>query len=131
MLLVAFDTPNHLPTTRWDWKKAANGERQQMPSGILLSESGSSTLEFTRLSQLTGDQRYHDTIQRITNLFDKQQSKTKLPGLWPVNVSPKDENFTSDTTLVGMSDSLYEYFPKEYALHGGLVLVYQKLYSSL
>lgn len=131
MLLVAFDTPNHFPITRWDWKAASKGDRQQTPSGMLVSELGSLTLEFTRLSQLTGDQRFYDAIQRITNLFDKQQSKTKLPGLWPVIVNPKDEDLTSDTgfTLGGMSDSLYEYFPKEYALLGGLSPTYQKLYE--
>ncbi|KAJ9652943.1 hypothetical protein H2198_007852 [Neophaeococcomyces mojaviensis] len=131
MLLVAFDTPNHFPITRWDWKMAADGQRQETPSGQLVSELGSLTLEFTRLSQLTGDQRFYDAIHRISDLFDRQQSKTKLPGLWPVVVNPKDEDLTSDTgfTLGGMSDSLYEYFPKQYALLGGLAPVYQKLYE--
>lgn len=131
MLLVAFDTPNHLPITRWDWKAAARGDRQDTPSSILVSEIGSLSLEFTRLSQLTGDQRFYDAIKRITTLFDKQQSQTKLPGMWPVIVNPKAEDMTSDTgfTLGGMSDSLYEYLPKEYALLGGQEPVYQKMYE--
>ena len=131
MLLVAFDTPNHLPITRWDWKKAANGVRQTTPQNMLVSELGSLSLEFTRLSQLTADMRWYDAITRITNLFNAQQAKTKIPGLWPVRVNPKKEDLTSDNgfTLGGMSDSLYEYFPKEYALLGGLSPVYQKLYK--
>ena len=98
---------------------------------MLVSEIGSLSLEFTRLSQLTGDMRWYDGISRITELFDTQQNKTKLPGMWPVVVNPKDEDLTADTgfTLGGMSDSLYEYFPKEYALLGGLSPVYQKLYQ--
>lgn len=131
MLLVAFDTPNHFPITRWNWKKAASGQRQETPNQQLVSELGSLTLEFTRLSQLTGDQRYFDAVQRITDLFDQQQSKTKLPGMWPVVINPKNQDMTSDRgfTLGGMSDSLYEYFPKQYALLGGLAPVYQKLYE--
>lgn len=131
MLLVAFDTPNHLPITRWEWKKAAEGQRQETRSSMLVSELGSLSLEFTRLSQLTGDMRWYDAIARITGLFDKQQYRTKIPGLWPVVVNPKRQDLTGDTgfTFGGMSDSLYEYFPKEYALLGGLSPVYQKLYE--
>ena len=55
MLLVAFDTPNHFPITRWEWKKAAEGQRQETPENMLVSELGSLSLEFTRLSQLTRD----------------------------------------------------------------------------
>lgn len=132
MLLVPFDTPNHMPITRWDWKKATDpSRRQEAPSGMLVSELGSLSLEFTRLSQLTGDHRWYDAIQRITTLFDAQQHKTRLPGLWPVVVNPKDEDLTSDYgfTLGGMADSTYEYFTKEYALLGGNVPVYRKLYE--
>ncbi len=42
MLLVAFDTPNHMPITRWDWKKAAAGaDKQVAPDFKLVSEQGS------------------------------------------------------------------------------------------
>ncbi|KAJ9606808.1 hypothetical protein H2200_008818 [Cladophialophora chaetospira] len=132
MLLVAFDTPNHMPITRLDWQKAAAGtEKQVAPDGMLVSELGSMSMEFTHLSQLTGDQRWYDAIDRIATLFDEQQSKTKIPGLWPVVINPRDEDMTFDTgfTLGGMSDSLYEYLAKEYALLGGLVPTYQKLYE--
>ena len=131
MLLVAFDTPNHMPISRWDWKEATQGDRQDTPSFMLVSELGSFSLEFTHLSQLTGDSRWFDAIQRITHIFDDQQERTKLPGMWPVIVNPQSELLTQDTgfTLGGMSDSLYEYLPKEYALLGGLSPVYQKLYE--
>ncbi|KIW61688.1 hypothetical protein PV05_01780 [Exophiala xenobiotica] len=132
MLLVAFDTPNHMPITRWDWKKAAAGaEKQVAPDFMLVSELGSLSLEFTRLSQLTDDSRWYDAVDRITRLFDQQQAQTKLPGLWPVVVNPKDQDMTSDRsfTLGGMSDSLYEYFAKEYAPLGGLAPLYENLYE--
>jgi mannosyl-oligosaccharide alpha-1,2-mannosidase len=79
---------------------------------------------------LTGDPKYFDAIQRISYLFSEQQNNTKLPGMWPIVINPRDEILTVDTsfTLGGMSDLLYEYFPKEYALLGGLDPMYEKLY---
>ena len=49
MLNKAFDTPNRMPVAR--------GERQVAPSEVLLAEMGSLSMEFTRLSVLTGDAR--------------------------------------------------------------------------
>ncbi|KAL9107195.1 MAG: hypothetical protein Q9227_007895 [Pyrenula ochraceoflavens] len=132
MLLVAFDTPNRMPISRWNWREAADGGLQVAPEKISLAELGSFSLEFTRLSQLTADQRWFDAIQRITDLLESQQNRTKLPGMWPVVVNARDKILTEDTsfTLGGKSDSLYEYLPKEYALLGGSAPVYQKLYES-
>lgn len=132
MLLVAFDTPNHFQITRWNWTAPANGERQEAPEWQLVSELGSLTLEFTRLTQLTGDARFHDAVYRIMQLFDQQQNKTKIPGLWQVVVNPRQKDLSSDTgfTFGGMSDSLYEYFPKQYVLLGGKESMYQKMYEA-
>lgn len=51
--------------------------------------------------------------------------------MWPIYINPKDGILTEDVhfTLGGMSDRLYEYFPKQFALLGGLEPVYQKLYE--
>ncbi len=131
MLYVALDTPNHMPVTRWDWQAAASGASQVAPSWMLVSEIGSLSLEFTRLSQLTENPKWFDAIQRISDVFVAQQNLTKLPGMWPIVVNPQLQDFTGDTgfTLGGMSDSLYEYFPKEYALLGGLSEMYRDLYD--
>jgi mannosyl-oligosaccharide alpha-1,2-mannosidase len=114
MLYHAFDTPNRMPITRWNFKNAAKGERQEADENVLVAEIGSLTLEFTRLSQLTGDPRYFDAVQRIMNVFTEQQSKTNLPGMWPVVVNAQMLDFTVGTgfTLGGMADSMYEYLPK-------------------
>jgi mannosyl-oligosaccharide alpha-1,2-mannosidase len=114
MLLKAFDTPNHLPITRWNFRAAADGSLQVAPENMLVAEIGSLTLEFTRLSQLTGDMRYYDAVQRIMDIFDAQQEHTKLPGMWPVVVNAKTANFSEHTgfTIGGMADSVYEYLPK-------------------
>lgn len=114
MLLHAFDTPNHMPITRWNFEKAASGSSQTADEWMLVAEMGSMTLEFTRLSQLTGDNRYYDAVQRIMNIFEDQQNKTKLPGMWPITVNPRKADFTESTffTIGGMADSMYEYLPK-------------------
>lgn len=115
MLYKALDMPNRLPITRWNFKvAAAAGDAQEAGDNVLVAEIGSLTLEFTRLSQLTGDPRYYDAIQRIMNIFDTQQDWTKLPGMWPVVVNARKADFTESKgfTLGGMADSLYEYLPK-------------------
>lgn len=40
-------------------------------------------MEFTRLAQLTGEDKYYDAVARITDLFDEFQNNTRLPGMWP------------------------------------------------
>ncbi len=98
---------------------------------MLVSELGSLSLEFTRLSQLTGDIKYYDAIQRIANEFEKSQNSTQLPGLWPVSIDAQKPSFDEDTmfTLGGMSDSLYEYFPKQFLILGGLLSQPRNLYE--
>lgn len=131
MLYVSFDTPNRMPLTRWDVEAGRKGAEQPASEGALVAEVGSLSLEFTRLSQLTGNPKYFDAISRITEVLDDHQGLTNLPGLWPVLVNARDQIFYKDAgfTLGGMADSLYEYFPKEFALLGGLSPVYEKLYK--
>ena len=114
VLYFAFDTPNRMPKTPWFWKPAVDGEKQEATSNTLIAELGSLSLEFTRLSQLTGDMRFFDAISRITDMLYEQQNKTQLPGMWPFVVDAKNGNLMhgNSFTLGAMSDSLYEYFPK-------------------
>ncbi|CAK7212991.1 hypothetical protein SBRCBS47491_001651 [Sporothrix bragantina] len=130
MLYLAFDTPNHVPVTRWKMNDRRKGEPQTPHKSSLVSELGSLSLEFTRLSQLTGNPKYYDAIQRIMDLFEAQQDKTHLPGMWPVVVDAEKGDFTvsSGFTIGGMADSLYEYLPKQFLLLGGAVPAYRDMY---
>ncbi len=96
---------------------------------MLVSEIASLSLEFTKLSQLTGDAKYYDAVQRIADVFEKSQPTTKLPGMWPITIDAATPAFDQDNsfTLGGMSDSLYEYFPKQYLLLGGRLAQSRKL----
>ena len=58
-----------------------------------LASLGSMSLEFTRLSQLTGDPKYYDAIARITDELEKAQKSPKMPGLWPVQVNAAELKF--------------------------------------
>jgi mannosyl-oligosaccharide alpha-1,2-mannosidase len=131
MLIKAFDTPNRMPITRWNVHSAAAGEKQVTPDNTLVAEIGSLTMEFTRLSILSGDPKWFDAVQRITDIFYKQQMTTSLAGMWPLVVNPKDEVFNqgSHFTLGAMADSLYEYLPKMSALLGGKLPEYQEMYE--
>lgn len=115
MLYKAFDTPNRMPVTRWRHRNAILG-KQEADKVVLLAELGSFTMEFTRLSILTGDPKWYDAVDRITRLLATQQSKTHLPGMWPVVVDARTPDLTGDTwfTLGAMADSVYEVCRKEH-----------------
>ncbi|KAM5439196.1 putative mannosyl-oligosaccharide 1,2-alpha-mannosidase [Microsporum canis] len=131
MLYIAFDTPNRMPVLRWFWL-ASKEKRDQDASNVnVLAELGSLSLEFTHLTQLTGDPKYYDAIQRITNVLDKNQDYTALPGLWPISIDALTPNFQVDNrfSFGGLADSLYEYLPKEYLMLGGRSPQYRKMYE--
>ncbi|KAI1112635.1 glycoside hydrolase [Nemania sp. NC0429] len=133
LLMSVFDTPNRMPIPRFNWKDYVQGKRQKAPITVLLAELGSLSLEFTKMSQLTGDMQYYDAIQRIYDEMEQGQKKTRLPGMWPVFVdaSSSPMSFKGDGfSLGGMSDSAYEYLPKQYLLLGGALEQPRKMYES-
>ncbi|KAI0876589.1 glycoside hydrolase [Hypoxylon argillaceum] len=132
LLMTAFDTPNRMPIPRFNWRDYVQGKNQKAPTTVLLAEIGSLSLEFTKMSQLTGDMQYYDAIQRIYDELDEAQAKTHLPGMWPVliDVSTSPVTFKGDGfSLGGMSDSAYEYLPKQYLLLGGALEQPRKMYE--
>ncbi|CAF3647475.1 unnamed protein product [Fusarium graminearum] len=120
MLYAAFDTPNRLPSHWLYFKSAKNGE-QQADEEMSGAAGGSMCLEFTRLSQITGNPKYYDATERIKKFFYRNQDNTKIPGLWPHVMNYREENVDDDRFTLGAgADSLYEYLPKMHALLGGL-----------
>lgn len=120
MLYASFDTPNRLPVLRWNFNHAKHHD-QTATKPVLLAEIGSLSLEFTQLSQITGNPKWYGAIHRIMALFAAEQHKTSLAGLWPIEVNAEDADFhTGDRYSLGAwADSMYEYLPKMYALLGG------------
>lgn len=129
MLYSAFDTPNRMPANSFNFERAKEG--QLLPSTREISANvGSLSMEFTRLSQLTGDPKFFDAIERVKKELKRTQDGTKLPGLWPTFVDVQNGFLTPDSsfTLGSMADSLYEYLPKMYALLGGLDESYMEMH---
>ncbi|KUI60505.1 Mannosyl-oligosaccharide 1,2-alpha-mannosidase MNS1 [Cytospora mali] len=129
MLFNAFDTPNRMPANSFHFERAK--ESLLLPSTREISANvGSLSMEFTRLSQLTGDPKFFDAITRVKKQLERSQDGTKLPGMWPTFVDVQNGFLTPDSsfTLGSMADSLYEYLPKMYALLGGVDDSYKKMY---
>ncbi len=130
MLYVAFDTPNHLPSFWFSFADAKAGT-QEAGTGDPAASPTSLALEFTRLSQLTGDPKYYSAISPVTALLEKTQQKSRLPGMWPRLINFRQETVPdNDFSLGALADSLYEYLPKMFALLGGREPRYEALYRT-
>jgi mannosyl-oligosaccharide alpha-1,2-mannosidase len=101
---------------------------------------GTLALEFTRLSQLTNNPKYHSAVQTVMDELYKLQSSSNVPGLWPTIVDATGTNetmhvgspswATSETYSLGaLADSAYEYIAKEYLILGGLEPGYREMYE--
>ncbi|KAF1732222.1 Mannosyl-oligosaccharide 1,2-alpha-mannosidase MNS2 [Beauveria bassiana] len=121
MLYSAFNTESRLPVDFMNFESAKSGNGLSLESWVVSASPGTLSLEMTRLSQVTGDPKYYDVVNRLMELFRDQQNSTRIPGLWPiwVSLSNKDTKSREAFTLGGSADSLYEYLPKMHALLGG------------
>ncbi|OJD25662.1 hypothetical protein ACJ73_02972 [Blastomyces percursus] len=86
ILIGAFDTLNRMPVTYYHWAPEYASQPQRASSRAVAAEIGTLSLEFTRLAQITKEEKYYDAIARITNELEKYQEKTKIPGLWPTHI---------------------------------------------
>ncbi|KAI0016711.1 glycoside hydrolase [Xylariomycetidae sp. FL0641] len=132
LLMTAFDTPNHMPISRFPWKDYMNGKDMKPSRSVLVAEIGSLGLELTKMSQLTGDLQYWDAAKRIYDELERGQMESRLPGVWPVVVdaSKSPIEFTGDTfSLGGMADSVFEYLGKQHLLLGGMSDQPRRLYD--
>jgi mannosyl-oligosaccharide alpha-1,2-mannosidase len=75
------------------------------------------------MTQITGNPKYYDAVQRVINELEKWQDVTGLPGMWPAIVDSAKFNQTIAIgspnpgsrelyTLGALADSTYEYLPK-------------------
>ncbi|RSL67513.1 hypothetical protein CEP54_003214 [Fusarium duplospermum] len=128
MLYVAFDTPNRLPGFWLNFEDARNGKQVAGVHDPSASPS-SLVMEFTKLSQLTGDPKFYDATDRVTQFLVRIQNDTRLPGMWPLCLNFQNEQANDNTFSLGaLADSLYEYLPKMHALLGGLDTNYESMY---
>ncbi|KAM0419174.1 hypothetical protein ACHAPD_002726 [Fusarium lateritium] len=130
MLYVAFDTPNRLPGFWLNFEDARNGKQVAGVHDPSASPS-SLVMEFTKLSMLTGDPKFYDATDRVTQFLVKIQNSTLLPGMWPLSLDFQNEQANDNTFSLGaLADSLYEYLPKMHALMGGVDENYPTMYRT-
>jgi mannosyl-oligosaccharide alpha-1,2-mannosidase len=175
ILMSVFDTPNRMPILYYDWKPAGNIQPKRASTSSGVAELGSLSMEFTRLAQLTGENKYYDAVARITDALEDLQNRenaTALPGIFPEHIDasgcnrsaslpsapePPTKTPGSSTarefppewecapqglvrggwggggtySMGGSQDSTYEYFPKQYALLGGLEAKYRTMHEKV
>jgi mannosyl-oligosaccharide alpha-1,2-mannosidase len=120
LLYAGFNTENGMPVDFINFEIAKNGSGLMVEHQVVSASPGTITLEFSRLSQITGDGKYYAAVSQVMDVFHQGQNKTQLPGLWPmyVSMSSKDVVSGSQFSIGGNADSLYEYLPKAHALLG-------------
>ncbi|KAJ5679690.1 hypothetical protein N7462_007934 [Penicillium macrosclerotiorum] len=101
ILIGAFDTPNRMPVLYYRWTPEHTVRPHRASAKAVLAEIGSLSLEFTRLAQLTKEDKYYDAIARITNELEKIQDSTNIPGLWPLRVNAQGCSRYHPTREVG------------------------------
>ncbi|PHH82300.1 hypothetical protein CDD82_6408 [Ophiocordyceps australis] len=105
ILLGAFDTPNRMPLLYYQWKPE-HASQPRRASRVSIAELASLSLEFTRLAQLTAQDRYYDAIDRITNaLVALQNEGTLIPGLFPETLDATGCNRTAETVSESLSQA--------------------------
>lgn len=88
VLIGVFDTPNRMPALQYRWKGADAFRLKRVSTTAGMAELGSLSLEFTRLAQLTGQDKYYGGVARITNALEEWQERGDdtapvIPGLFP------------------------------------------------
>jgi mannosyl-oligosaccharide alpha-1,2-mannosidase len=120
LLYAGFNTENGMPVDFIGFGNAKLGLGLTVESQVVSASPGTITLEFSRLSQITGDDKYYAAVSHVMDLFYENQNATKLPGMWPMMVKMDKKDVVSgyQFTIGGNADSLYEYLPKAHALLG-------------
>lgn len=98
LLMEAFDTPNHMPLLYYQWKDEIQNKFAAKDAS--LAEVGSLSLEFSRLTQLTKDNKYFDAITRITKAFETSNNEGFLmSGLYPNRLDISGCNILADSDI--------------------------------
>jgi mannosyl-oligosaccharide alpha-1,2-mannosidase len=86
ILMGVFDTPNRMPVLYYNWKPDFTVNPKRASTGAGVAELGTLSMEFTRLAQLTGKNKYYDAVARITDALEDLQNRengTAIPGIFP------------------------------------------------
>lgn len=104
VLMGIFDTPNRMPVLYYKWKPAFASQPKRGSTRAGIAELGTLSMEFTRLAQLTGKDKYYDAIARITDALEEWQNRDDetaptLPGIFPENVDTSGCNASATSAM--------------------------------
>lgn len=109
ILMGVFDTPNRMPILYYNWKPAIASLPKKAQAGVSVAELGSLSMEFTRLAQITKEDRYYDAVARITDAFYEWQERgTSVPGIFPEHVDATGCNRTAEALVAAQEAELAE-----------------------
>jgi len=107
-LLPAFNTPKGVPRR---WINMQSGSSKGQGTSIL-SEFGTLHMEFSYLSDITGNITYKEKVEKLREHIRKEPKRSKL---YPNTMNENNGKWmNSDRGLGGLSDSFYEYLLKEW-----------------
>ena len=116
-LLPAFDTRSGIPYGLVHPRTGASQNGWKKKS--ILSEFGTLSMEFTYLSDITGDKKYSNAIQKMQDVIQKYNyDDTKdcsFPLFWNTEAGAPSNSHTS---LGAFGDSFFEYLIKEWRRSG-------------
>ncbi|KAJ2886711.1 hypothetical protein FB639_001526 [Coemansia asiatica] len=123
-LFPAFNTSSGIPYPRVD----VNAGHAVPSSRVCLAEAGTVQLEYWKLSELTGNPKYHQAAQRVVDILDA--AKKPYKGLYPIWIDiDSGEMNSGHITFGGQGDSWYEYMLKQHIYSGGATDQYRRMYE--
>lgn len=126
-LLVAFDTPTHLPMPNIDMVSGRPSTWGWAPRSTFLAHVGSLSPELMTLAQHSKSFQFRNTSDRILNFFFTHNS---FNGLWPTRIDFSTGLFADlDLSFDAYCDSFYEYLLKLYILTDGQCTKCGQLYN--
>jgi mannosyl-oligosaccharide alpha-1,2-mannosidase len=125
-IMEAFDTPNRMPLLYYQWQSEIQNKFASKTAS--LAEVGTLSLEFSKLSQLSGDNRYFDAITRITDAFEESSKNFALPGLYSNHIDISGCNVLSKKEV---DEGLHLNNPKVVKTIRGREYIYCKLNSEI
>ncbi|KAJ2474108.1 hypothetical protein GGI02_000319 [Coemansia sp. RSA 2322] len=123
-LSYAFNTTTGLPATHVD----VNGKIPLPTDEICIAEAGTLQLEFKKLSQLTGDDKYTKLVENVSEILERAEKRHE--GLYYsfINIHTGEFYLNSSLSVGAYADSFYEYLLKQYILHDGKELKFKERY---
>eukprot|EP01060_Flectonema_neradi_P030909 TRINITY_DN4577_c0_g1_i2.p1 TRINITY_DN4577_c0_g1~~TRINITY_DN4577_c0_g1_i2.p1 ORF type:complete len:750 (+),score=148.98 TRINITY_DN4577_c0_g1_i2:45-2294(+) len=127
ILLYAYQTPNGVPSALINLQTKQHSNPGWTANSAILSEFGSTQLEFRTLTYHTGISAYDEAVTWVVDLYE---AKAPRNGLFPTYFKSETSSWSSDhITLGALGDSFYEYLLKQYLLTEKTEKRYRKMYE--